>query len=154
MLESSSLLIGNVHFDKLPIVFQRIHMNIDSGLSALLGATIGGIVGVIGTVISAWTASLRERRAFERANSQRHMDLVRETYQDALMVFFNMNRDGHPTREAYGTVYAQIALYGSSSVKQHLDEYLAVPHRQGKLDLDSIVNAMKRHLDELEKPST
>ena len=125
-------------------------MQLDSATSALLGAVIGGIIGVGGTVITAWAASRRELRAFRRARSQQHIDRVRETYELALNVFFNINRSGNPDRATYGDTFARVSLHGAPEVRHILDDYLAASPSDKKLDVQRIVQAMKTHLNELE----
>ena len=123
---------------------------IDPTAAALAGAVIGGVIGVLGTVITAWAASSRERKAFLRKASQQHAERVRGTYEFALNVLFNMNRDGSPDRATLGTVFAQISLFGSPEVNQMLASLLASSTNERMADLAALSEAMKRHLTEIE----
>ena len=125
-------------------------MQLDSGTSALIGALIGGVIGVVGTAVTAWTTARRERVSFERAKSQQHVDRVRDVYDFALNVLFNMNRGGSPDRTSSGNVFARISLHGSPDVKQIVDEYLATAPQDRQIDLPRLIAAMKAHISELE----
>ena len=54
-------------------------ITVDPAVAAHAGAAIGGVIGVAGTVITAWVTSNRERKAFLRLASQQHADRVRDT---------------------------------------------------------------------------
>ena len=125
-------------------------MTVDPAVSALVGAAIGGIVGVVGTVLTVWSASRRERQNFLRTASQQHADRVRTTYEHALNVFFNLNRGGSPDRATYGDLFARVALFGSPAVNDLMDAFLAAPVKDRQIDVDALVIAMKKHLSELE----
>lgn len=126
-------------------------MQLDPAISALIGAVIGGVIGVIGTTITVWSASRRELKAYRRTKSQQHSDRIRETYEYALNVFFNLARDGSPDRATYGNMFAQLSLYGSREVKRILDNYLtAQTTDKHSIDLENLIQAMKKHLSEVE----
>jgi gas vesicle protein len=125
-------------------------MQLDSAASALIGAVIGGVIGVVGTAITAWTAARRERVSFERTKSQQHVDRVREAYDFALNVLFNMNRGGNPDRTSYGNVFARVSLHGSADVKRIVDAYIEAAPRERQIDLLGLIVAMKAHLSDLE----
>ena len=124
-------------------------MQLDSATSALIGAVIGGVIGVVGTAITAWTAARRERVSFVRTHSPQQIDRVRDAYDFALNVLFNMGRGGSPDRASYGNVFARVSLHGSSEVKRMVDAYLEAP-RERHIDLPRLIEAMKAHLLELE----
>ena len=89
-------------------------MQLDSATSALIGAVVGGLIGVVGTAITAWTTARRENVSFARANSQPHAERVGEAYDFILNVLFNMNRGGNPDRTSHGNVFVRASLYGST----------------------------------------
>ena len=124
-------------------------MPIDSTVAALVGAAIGGVIGVVGTVITAWATSRRERTAFLRLSSQQNADRVRSTYELALNVLFNLNRGGGPDRATYGNLFAQVTLFGSAEVNGLLNTYLAMPTQERQADLSKFADAMKRHVESL-----
>ncbi|MES2947157.1 MAG: hypothetical protein V4858_01315 [Pseudomonadota bacterium] len=123
---------------------------LDPTVSALVGAAIGGVIGVVGTVITAWATSKREYRTFLRATSQQHNERVRSTYEFALNVVFNMSKRASPDRGTLGTTFSQVRLFGSAEVNELLGSYLDSP-AQSTLDLSALVGAMKRHLLDLDK---
>ena len=125
-------------------------MPFDSATSALLGAVIGGVIGVIGTAIAAWATSSRERTAFVRTRSLQHTDLVRETYAFALNVFFNLDTGGMPDRATSGKMYADISLHGSPLVREILLTYLAAKPQERTIDMTRLREAMRAHLAELD----
>jgi len=125
-------------------------MGLDSATSALLGAVIGGVIGVVGTALTAWTSARRERVAFERTTSQQHVDRLRETYDCALNVLFNMDRGGNPDRSTYGNVFARISLHGSTEVQRIVEAYLAAAPGERQIDMPHLIKKMKSHISELE----
>ena len=126
-------------------------MPIDSTVAALVGAAIGGVIGVVGTVITAWATSRRERNAFLRLSSQQNTDRIRSAYEHALSVLFNLNRGGSPSRETYGNLFAQVALFGSAEVRAMLNAYLEMPAQDRQVDLQKFIEAMKRHVETLDR---
>ena len=125
-------------------------MPIDSTVAALIGAAIGGVIGVVGTVITAWATSRRERNAFLRLSSQQNADRIRSAYEHALNVLFNLNRGGGPDRATYGNLFAQVALFGSAEVSAMLNAYLEMPAQDRQADLPKFIEAMKRHVEALD----
>lgn len=125
-------------------------MQFDSATSALIGAVVGGVIGVLGTAITALTAAHRERVSFERTHSQQYIDRVRDAYDFALNVLFNMDRGGSPDRASHGNVFARVSLHGSSEVKRIVDAYLRATPQERQIDLPRLIEAMKAHLSELE----
>ena len=123
---------------------------IDPAVTALVGVAIGGVIGVVGTVLTALATSGRERKAFLRSASQQHSDRVRSTYEHALNVLFNLNGGGSPDRTTYGNLVAQMALFGSPEVNRLLDAYLVLPLEGRQADLTAFTVAMKRHLENLD----
>ncbi len=126
-------------------------MNIDSTIAALLGATIGGVIGVIGTIITVVSTSRREFTSFRRSQLQQNFDWVSSAYEYALNVMFNIKRDGNPDRATYGNVFAQLSLFGSPEVKSLFDHYLALDSEKKKeFETQKLINAMKEHLHSLQ----
>ena len=127
-------------------------MPIDPTWSALIGAAIGGVIGVIGTLISVVAASRRELATFRRTSASEHIRSVREAYALTLNVLFNMNRGGAPDRATLGNVYAQVALAGSVTVRQLVEAYVtALPQEREKIDLQGVIDAMHEHIHSLER---
>jgi len=126
-------------------------MTIDSTTAALLGAIIGGLIGVIGTLISTWATFKHESKSFKRNSSRKHIDDVISVYSFSLNVLFNMKRDGHPDRATYGDVYAKVSLIGSNEVKALFNEIIAIPtDKRNEINMDKIINSMTHHIKELE----
>ena len=130
-------------------------LTISSTNAALAGAIIGGVIGIISTLITTWATFNKESKLFKRNNLQKHLDEVLSTYSFALNVFFNMKRDGNPDRASYGDVYARISLYGSIEVRRIVQTIVdSAPDKKRDLDIDLIITAMKKHTDKLEKELT
>lgn len=126
-------------------------MTIDSTTAALFGAIIGGLIGVIGTLITTWATFKQESKSFKRNNSQKHIDDVTSAYFFSLNVLFNIKRGGSPDRATYGDVYAKISLIGSDEVKLLINEIIALPDDKRKeINLDKIIESMTRHIKTLE----
>ena len=125
-------------------------MQLDPAISALLGALIGGVIGVVGTVLTAWFSSRRERTSFRRTTSLQHIDRVRDTYQHALNVLFNLTSGGNPDRATYGNLFAQVSLIGSLKVNDLLQAYLDLPLPRKPPDVTAFIRAMTEHLSDLQ----
>jgi len=125
-------------------------MHLASASSALIGAAVGSLLTLLGTVIAAWAAARRERLSFERVHSQQHIDRVRDGYDFALNVLFNMKRGGSPDRATHGNVFARISLLGSPEVRHIVAVYLEAAPQDRSIDLARLIEAMKSHLHELE----
>ncbi len=124
---------------------------IDAAFAALLGAVIGGVIGVIGTILTNQAAARRELASFKRASSRQHVDRLRSTYEFALNVLFNLERSGNPDWATYGDMFARVSLYGSEEVKRILDAYLKPHAKEAPFDIQCLIQAMKSHLEELER---
>jgi hypothetical protein len=125
-------------------------MPLDASTAGLVGAVIGGVIGTVGTLITAWATANREKTAFARAQSDQHLNRVREVYDYALNVLFNMERGGAPDRASLGTAFARVSLHGSSEVDRMVQAYVNAPAQQRQLDMNRLIAAMKSHLSELE----
>lgn len=113
---------------------------INSTTAALLGAIIGGIIGVIGTIITTWANFKKESQSFKRSNTQKHIEEVLSAYSFTLNVVFNLKREGNPDRASYGDAYARISLYGSDEVKRLLNQIIELPgDKKREIDLDRII---------------
>lgn len=121
-------------------------LQLDPTISALAGALIGGVIGVVGTVLTAWFAASRERLAFRRSVSLQHCDRVREAYEHALNVLVNMSNGGNPDRTTYGNLFAQVALLGSPEVDSLIQNYLEQSQPRKAPDLPKIIAKMKTHM--------
>jgi hypothetical protein len=127
-------------------------MTIDSTAAALLGAIIGGLIGVVGTLISTWATFKQQTKSFNRNSIQKHIDDVISAYAFSLNVFFNIKRDGFPDRATYGDVYAKISLFGSDEVKSLVNEIIVLPSEKRKeINVDKLINSMTHHIKELEE---
>ncbi len=104
----------------------------------------------MGTGVTVWAAARRERKSFERAQSEHHLDRVRDVYDYALNVIFNMERGGNPDRASLGTAFARVSLHGSADVDRIIRDYVLLSPQERKIDLPSLVSAMKKHLSQLE----
>jgi hypothetical protein len=119
--------------------------------AALLGACIGGVIGIIGTLITTWASFSKDTKAFKRSKSQKYIDEVLSAYSFALNVFFNVKRGGAPDRATYGDVYARLSLFGSAEVKRILNEIIKLsPDKNPDLDIDRLIIAMQAHVGQLE----
>jgi hypothetical protein len=125
-------------------------MQLDASTSGLIGAVIGGVIGTAGTLITAWTTARRERIAFDRSQAEQHLNRVREVYDHALNILFNMERGGMPDRASLGTAFARVSLHGSAEVDRIVQTYVNAPAQQRAIDMSRVIAAMKAHLSELE----
>jgi phage-related protein len=107
-------------------------INISSTTAAILGTIIGGIIGVLGTIITTWATFEKESKSFNRNISQKHIEEVLSVYSFALNVFFNLKSGGIPDRSTNGEVYARISLYGSVKVKNILNEIIQISQNKKK----------------------
>lgn len=121
-----------------------------STTAVLLGTAIGSLIGFIGTLISTLAMFKKETRLFRRNLSQKHVEEVGDTYSFFLNVIFNMKRGLKPDPNSYGDLYSRILLYGSSELKEFMKNLVSLPRPEiSDKDVDSIIEAMQRHLKEL-----
>jgi len=125
-------------------------MSLDASTSGLIGAFIGGVIGTAGTLITAWTTARRERVAFDRSQAEQHLNRVRDVYDHALNILFNMERGGMPDRASLGTAFARVSLHGSPEVDRIVQTYVDAPPQQRALDMNRLIAAMKAHVSDLE----
>jgi hypothetical protein len=126
-------------------------MAIDAAEAALLGSAIGGITVVLGTIVFAWSAKAREKRAFLRSARAAEVDRLRGVYEYATNVISNLIRGGKPDRVGRGIMLAQLTLFGSPEVQFQVTRLLETPQDQwAGADLADITDVMKAHLAELE----
>ncbi len=125
-------------------------MNVNSTIAALLGSLIGGVIGIIGTIITIWATFEKESKSFRRNHIQKHVEEIISAYSFALNVFFNLKRNGQPDRASYGEVYVKLSLLGSDKVKSILNEIIQLPpDKKADLDIERIIAAMQDHIKEL-----
>lgn len=126
-------------------------IQLSSTTAALLGAIIGGVIGIVGTLITTWAAFEKETKAFRRASSQKHIDDVISAYQTLLRIIFTMKRELGIAEDAYNGVFAEISLVGSDEVKSILNDIIKLPHNQRKtIDTDKAIAAMQKHIKSLQ----
>jgi hypothetical protein len=126
-------------------------MNYETILVTLLGVVIGGMISIVGIIISNNAAHKRETLSFKRTTSQLHYDSVRSAYEFSLNVIYNMKRDGNPDRATRGDVYARLTLLGSKEVTDLITEDVLMSNEKLKIvDTNKLVKAMKKHLDSID----
>lgn len=119
---------------------------LEPGILTLLATATGGGIGIAGLLLKSKTDA-------RHAKSQQRLDRVRSTYEFALNVVFNLQRDGNPDRTTYGDMFARVSLYGSAEVKRVMDRYLANPTDK-TFDIRELSAAMQTHLETLASKCT
>ena len=125
-------------------------MSIDPTVTGLVGTLIGASVGIVGSVVAAWSSLRRERETFLRGASLQHIDRVRATYENALNLLFKTTHGESPSRESFGSLVARVSLFGSSEVQSRLNAFLGPDSENRHSDFERLVSAMKIHLSALE----